>query len=105
MNKGKVELIKYNKVKEAQFFEYSVEQNNGSTSVEQSLIISSVEGLLDPNWIAEIKLDEFPPQNTPEAAAHKLADWLERLSDTIRSGEYQSFPKAAFKDLSDSETN
>ena len=105
MNKGKVELIKYNKDKDSQFFEYLVEQNNGNTRVEQSLIISSIDGLFDPKWIAEIKLDDFPPQKSPEEAAKKFADWLERLAGAIRTGKYQSFPRAEFKEVSSFETN
>ena len=99
MNKGKVELTKYTKGKDAQVFEYSIEHNNGSTSVEQLLTISSVDGLIHSDWVAEIVFDDFPPQKTPEDAALKMADWLERLAAAMRAGEYQSLPRAEFKDL------
>jgi len=99
MNKGKVELHKYTKGKDAQVFEYMIEQNNGSTSVDQLLTISSVDGLFNPKWVAKLALDDFPPQETPKNAALKMADWLERLAAAIRAGEYQSLPRAEFKDL------
>ena len=99
MNKGKVEIVKFSKSKDTQVFEYAVEHNNGSTSVEQVLTISSVDGLRDQTWKAEIKLDDFPPQKTPAEAANKLADWLERLAAAMRKGEYIDLQRAEFKDL------
>lgn len=99
MNKGKVELTSFSKVKDAQYFEYLVEQNNGTTTVEQLLTISSVDGLFDHKWVAQIKLDDFPPQETPGGAANKLAEWLDRLAAAIRAGEYLSLPRVEFKEL------
>ncbi len=98
MNKGKVELTRFTKA-DAYAFEYSVEQNNGKTSVEQTLTIRSSDGLFEPQWIAEITLNDFPPQQTPSDAADKLADWMERLAAAIRSGEYMPLQRAEFKDL------
>lgn len=99
MNKGKVELTSFKKTNDAFVFEYSVEQNNGKTSVEQSLTIRSSDGLFQPDWIAEITLDDFPPQKAPHEAAIKLADWMERLAAAIRSGDYMPLQHAEFKDL------
>lgn len=99
MNKGKVELSAYRKTKDASVFDYLVEHNNGSTSVDQLLTISSIDGLFDPKWVAKLALDEFPPQETPQKAAIKMAEWLERLAAAMRSGEYQSLPRAEFKEL------
>jgi len=99
MNKGKVELVRYQKNKDGQFFEYAVEQNNGTTSVEQDLTIKAVDGLRGCKWVASIAMDDFPPQESAHDAAHKLADWLERLASAIRIGEYAKINKAGFKDL------
>ena len=99
MNKGKVELVSFESDSEFCSYVYSVEQNNGSTSVEQNLTIAGTEGLRDYNWTASIALDDFPPQPTPEAAALKLADWLERLAGALRTGEYENFKRASFKDI------
>jgi len=99
MNKGKVELIRYTNDKDAKVFEYSVVHNNGSTCVEQQLTIRSTGGQADSAWIAELALDDFPEQETPEDAALKMASWLERLAASIRSGEYQPLQNAVFKNL------
>ncbi len=101
MNKGKIELNSFSNENGVQTYEYSVEQNDGSTSVEQLLTISNVKGLFKPSWVAKIQLDDFPQMESPNDAANKLADWLERLSSAIRVGDYQSIPVAEFKDISD----
>ena len=101
MNQGKVELIKYTNDKDAKVFEYSVVHHNGSTYVEQLLTIRGPGGQAHPAWVAELALDDFPEQATPEDAALKMADWLERLAASIRKGEYQSLTDATFKDLDD----
>ena len=99
MNKGKVELIRYIKEKDNQTFEYLVEQNNGKTSVEQKMKISSIDGLFDPRWVASIELEDFPAQETTTNAANKLADWLERLAGAIRTGDYMNIERPEFKDI------
>ena len=90
MNKGRALLTYYtfNPEDNVVVAEYSIEQNNGTTSVEQKMQIEGQVGFITENWTATIALDDFPPQKTPEAAAHKLADWLERLAAGIRAGEY-----------------
>lgn len=100
MNEGKVELKEFSKGKDIQTFLYSIEHNNGETSVEQSLKISSVDGLFNPTWVANLALDDFPPQDTPLEAAHKMADWLERLAAAIRIGDYLTVQRSEFKDIS-----
>lgn len=99
VNKGKVELVNFARSEESCEFRYSVEQNNGSTSVEQALRIVSSDGLFAPTWIADLTFSDFPPQQTPGAAAIKLADWMDRLASAIRSGEYLELPPSEFKDL------
>ena len=105
MNKGKVELISYIKEKDNQTFEYLVEQNNGKTSVEQKMKISSVDGLFDPRWVASIEFDDFPAQETTTNAVNKLADWLERLAGAIRTGEYMNIERPGFNDIDDKLSN
>jgi hypothetical protein len=101
MNRGKIELNKFvrSDTTDPHIFEYSVEHNNGKTSVEQTLTIRSTAGLYQPAWIASVALDDFPPQHTPAEAAEKLADWLERLAGAIRTGDYQPFTTGSFKDI------
>lgn len=99
MNKGKVELKTFSKNENDYTFTYTVEHNNGKTSVEQALIIRSIDGLFEPAWVAEIELDGFPPQKTPADAAQKMADWFERLAAAIRAGEYMPLQRSTFKDL------
>ena len=94
MNKGRSILTYYTFNDSAVCAEYSVEHNNGTTTVEQkmSLTYDNVNALSTHYngqvWNAEIAFDGFPAQKTPEAAAHKLADWLERLAGAIRCGDY-----------------
>jgi hypothetical protein len=106
MNKGKIELNKFERGTgtDRHVFEYLAEHNNGKTSVEQTLTITSADGLFEPTWIATVALDDFPPQKTPEDAANKLADWLERLASAIKTGEYQPFVNIQFKDIIDTNT-
>ena len=101
INKGKVELVGYNKSGNTDILQYVVEHNNGSTSLEQKMHIEGV-GCPIPvgaRYTARIDLSDFPPQDTPEAAAYKMAEWLERLASAIRIGDYAGVPIAAFKDL------
>jgi hypothetical protein len=96
---GKVELVEFKKDNNGDMaFVYSVEHNNGDTSVEQKMTISSVEQLIKPEWVATIELNDMRSQHLPKDAALKLADWLERLAKAIRVGEYQDYPVAEFKD-------
>lgn len=90
MNKGRALLTYYtfNPDDNVVVAEYAIEQNNGQTSVEQKMQIEGQVGFITESWTATIALDDFPTQKTPEAAAHKLADWLERLAAGIRAGEY-----------------
>lgn len=110
MNKGRALLTNYtfNPKEGTVYAEFDIEQNNGKTSVEQKMILEceNIDALSTQfngqMWKAEILLDDFPPQKTPQAAAEKLADWLERLADGIRAGEY-SLPTHSieFKDMND----
>jgi len=100
-NKGKVSLEKFVRGQNGSphVFEYSVEHNNGSTSVEQTLTISASADTFRQGWAATIALDDFPLQDSPHKAADKLADWLERLAAAIRCGEYLDLKKSEFKDI------
>lgn len=63
---------------------YMVQHNNGETTLEQELHLSRTYH----GWIAEIKMDDMPHQETVTAAAWKTAEWLERLAKAIKSGTY-----------------
>lgn len=99
MNKGKVELKQYSNDENKVKFEYLVEQNNGNTSVDQIMTIRSEDGLFNHKWTADLNFNDFPPQETPQEAANKLADWMERLAASIRSGNYLNPVNSEFKDL------
>ena len=103
MNKVKVQLVKYLSDTENsnQVFIYNVEHNNGVTSVDQNMTLSSNDLGMQPTWNASICLDKFPDQKTPEDAALKLADWLERLSIGIRNGDYLPPVRSKYKDVED----
>lgn len=97
---GKVELVGFCKQDGVNTYTYSVEHNNGETSVEQKMTITSQDGLFDPKWTATIEMLDFPLLDTPEQAAHKLADWMERLAAAIRVGDVQPYSRAKFKEIS-----
>jgi hypothetical protein len=101
MQNVKVELTSFKRGKnqEQHSFIYSVKHNNGKTTVEQPLTISSVDKLINPKWVASISIDDFPPQDSPQEAAMKLATWLERLAISIKNGKYQPFENVEFKKI------
>ena len=96
MDKVKVELINYKKDGTQMVYDYSVEHNNGQTSLEQTLSIKSVPGLFVDSWVASVEMGDFPSQNSPLEAALKLTDWLERLSIAIKNGTYAPPPKEKY---------
>lgn len=98
-SKGKVELIQFKKTEDEASYKYNVEHNNGSTSVDQIMTISSTDLGMIYGWKASIAMDEFPNMGSPELAAEKLADWMLRLSQAIRSGDYVNYQRSEFKDL------
>jgi hypothetical protein len=101
-HKVKVQLQKFEFGKDdssPHVFKYLLEHHNGKTSVEQVLTISSMSRLFDIKWTASIALDDFIPQSSPEAAALKMADWLERLALAIRAGEYLELPIDTYKSV------
>lgn len=107
MNKGRALLTYYtfNPEDNVVVAEYSIEQNNGQTSVEQKMTLEGQVGFISEQWTATIALDDFPPFKTPAGAAHKLADWLERLAAGIRAGEYElPSHSPVFKDLDDADS-
>lgn len=106
MNKGKVVLEKFLRGSDGKpsLYEYSVEHNNGSTSIEQTMTLTASSGLLKTSWLASVALDDFPPQETPQKAAEKLADWLERLASAIRCGHFIDIQESQFIDIKDNQS-
>ena len=64
---------------------YSSFSNNGTTTLEQTM---EVERNGYGEWIAKMKMDDFPPQKNASGAVLNLADWMERMSKAIRTGIY-----------------
>lgn len=64
----------------ATILKFNVAHNNGVTTVEQDMTLTSIDG----TWAAKIELEEFPDQLTAKDAAHKLGDWLVRLGTSIK---------------------
>jgi len=79
---SKCKLIKYECDQNGARYEYQLTHDNAQTTLEQKMIISGKNG----DWAAEVELKEFPAQTNPVQAGEKLAEWLERLAKTIRSG-------------------
>jgi len=63
---------------------FRMSHNNGTTTLEQELILDRAE----KGWTAEMDMSDFSPQLTATRAAHKLADWMERMAIAIRSSEF-----------------
>lgn len=79
-----VDLISYTKERDRGTSEarYYVKHSNQVTVLEQALVISrDAYGKYD----ASIVITDFPSQESPEAAALKLADWLKRLGESIEA--------------------
>lgn len=79
-----VELVSYTKERSSGTSEarYYVKHSNQVTVLEQGLAISrDAYGKYD----ACIVISDFPPQESPEEAALKLADWLKRLGESIEA--------------------
>lgn len=79
-----VELVSYAKERDRGTSEarYYVKHSNQLTVLEQALVISrDAYGKYD----ASIVITDFPSQESPEAAALKLADWLKRLGESIEA--------------------
>ena len=85
MNKNNVELKTMDCCGDVKILEFSVANNNGKTTVEQKLIIESING----KWVAKIVMDGIPPKDTAKEAAHKLGDWLVRLGQSINEENEQ----------------
>lgn len=102
-NKGKVSLERFERGKDGNphIYVYKVEQNNGTTSVDQQLIIKASGSSIKAGWSASIVFDDFPAQSSGKDAALKLADWMERLAAAIRCGEYPELHSDEFKDIED----
>ena len=71
---GKVEVI------------YVVGHSDKNSTVDQDLILTN-DG---SGWVAQMPMLEFPEQSTATKAAHKLADWMERLSKAIKVTDFES---------------
>lgn len=64
---------------DVKILEFLVSHNNGETTVEQKLIVESI----NDKWTAKLESDGIPPQDNAKDAAHKLGDWLVRLGQSI----------------------
>ncbi len=63
-------------------FIFELKHSTGETTLTQDLVIKEVYG----SWVAEIKISDFPEMNCVSDAALKMADWLSRLSFSIKKG-------------------
>lgn len=66
---------------------YSIKHNNGETTVDQDLILIRHS---DGTWSANMEFDGFPNQVTAQDAAMKLSDWMDRLSRSIKNGNFHT---------------
>ena len=59
---------------------YDVTHNTGRMSLEQELLLTrDIEG-----WKADMLFDGMPSADNPTDAVEKLADWLERMAESLR---------------------
>lgn len=99
MNRGKVELKKFISEKTVEEYEYLIAHDNGSTTLELELVIQRQKNTGSPNWKSKINLSDIPAQETQRESAIKLAEWLERMAKTIRSGNYIEVSESSFKEI------
>lgn len=69
---GKVEAI------------FTVGHDNSKATVDQDLILTNSGA----GWTAQMPILDFPEQKTATEAAHKLAEWMEKLAAAIRAGNF-----------------
>lgn len=63
---------------------FDVAHNNGTTTVSELLTITGHKD----KWVASIDIGGTSEQSTPEDAALKIAEWMDRLAKSIRYGEF-----------------
>lgn len=99
MARGKVELKKFTGNQSIDQYEYLVSHDNGTTTLEQTLVIQKQKQSGSPSWISEMQMNDFPAQDTQEDSALKLAEWLERMAKVIRSGNYIELSDSNFIEI------
>lgn len=65
--------------------EYLIGHNDGKVTVDNQVNIFCDDGV---NWKSELVLDETPKCDTPNDAAIKLAEWLEKAAKCLRSHNF-----------------
>lgn len=63
---------------------YSILAGDDARTVDQTLSLTSTH----EGWVAEMPMDEFPPQASAGDAALKLACWFELMAKGLREGDY-----------------
>jgi len=61
---------------------YEIAHNNDTTTVRQDLLLTK----FGDTWKANMLFDDIDSCDTATEAAHKLADWMERLALALREG-------------------
>jgi len=64
---------------------FNVAHNNGETTVDQNLILIRHP---DGTWTADMKFENFPPQQAPQDAVNKLAQWMDRLTKVLLDNNF-----------------
>lgn len=79
-----MKLISISKETDVLTARFNVAHNNGQTTVDQDLVLRRY----GDGWSAEMSMEGFPEQKTATEAAHKLAEWFDRLAATIKRSEF-----------------
>jgi hypothetical protein len=67
--------------------QHEISHNNEKTTLEQKLQLK-FDG---KNWSAHMEFDGMPECKSPTDAAWKLAEWMERMAETIKESTYADF--------------
>lgn len=57
-----------------------------SNGLEQNLTLTKND---QGRWVAQIALDDFPPQETPELAVQRLQLWLKTLAKSLNQRKFK----------------
>ena len=66
---------------------FNVSHSNGETTVDQDLILIRH---IDGTWTADMKFENLPATDIPQAAVNKLAEWMGRLTAVLMENDFST---------------
>lgn len=76
-----IDTSKDDKLKDRAVVVHELLDSRDGTNLRQDLVLKMSR--FSGKWTAEVNFEGFDPKETPQEAALKLAEWLQRMSDAI----------------------